>query len=76
MFLLLFQIKVMPDDWFSAKEEVYYLYLSANPWACSCSLGYLRRYLDDYESNVYVRDGTIVTSDGDSVVSLDFRGCT
>ncbi|XP_044040191.1 platelet glycoprotein Ib alpha chain [Siniperca chuatsi] len=62
------KIKVMPDDWFSQKEEVPYLYLSANLWACSCSLGYLRRYLDDYELNVYVRDGPIIRSDAESVV--------
>ncbi|XP_030287123.1 SLIT and NTRK-like protein 4 [Sparus aurata] len=62
------KITVMPNNWFSQKEEVPYLYLSANPWACSCSLGYLRRYLDDYELNVYVRDGPIIRSDGESVV--------
>ncbi|XP_047241760.1 platelet glycoprotein Ib alpha chain-like [Girardinichthys multiradiatus] len=62
------QIKVMPDGWFSQKEEVPYLYLSENPWTCSCSLGYLRRYLEDYEANVYVRDGLIISSDVDSVV--------
>ncbi|KAM9335150.1 uncharacterized protein ABDE67_020108 [Symphorus nematophorus] len=62
------KISVMPDDWFSQKEEVPYLYLSANPWACSCSLGYLRRYLEDYELNVYVRDGPIIRSNGESVV--------
>lgn len=58
----------MPDDWFSPKEEVLYLYLSANPWACSCSLGYLRRYMDDYELNFYVRDGRDIRSAPDSVV--------
>ncbi|XP_028260824.1 platelet glycoprotein Ib alpha chain-like [Parambassis ranga] len=62
------KIRVMPDNWFSQKEEVPYLYLSANPWACSCSLDYLRRYLDDYELNVYVRDGPDIKSDADSVV--------
>ncbi|KAM4714907.1 uncharacterized protein FYW61_019775 [Anableps anableps] len=62
------KIQVMPDGWFSQKEEVPYLYLSANPWACSCSLGYLRRYLEEYELNVYVRDGPIISSDVDSVV--------
>ena len=67
-FLFSFQIRVLPDDWFSQKEEVPYLYLSENPWACSCSLGYLRRYLDDYELNVYVRDGRIVKGDVESVV--------
>lgn len=59
----------MPDDWFSKKEEVPYLYLSANPWACSCSLNYLHRYLNDYEFNVYVRDGPNIRNDAESVVS-------
>ncbi|CAK6982903.1 platelet glycoprotein Ib alpha chain, partial [Scomber scombrus] len=62
------KIKVLPDNWFSQKEEVPYLYLSANPWACFCSLGYLRRYLDDYDYNVYVRDGINIMNDGESVV--------
>ncbi|KAF1381079.1 hypothetical protein PFLUV_G00170760 [Perca fluviatilis] len=62
------QIKVMPDDWFGPKEEVPYLYLSANPWACSCSLGYFHRYLGEYEFNFYVRDGPIINSDAESVV--------
>lgn len=63
------QIMVMPDDWFSQKMDVPYLYLSANPWACSCSLGYLRTYLEDYELNVYTRDGPEIKSDAESVVS-------
>lgn len=63
------QIKVMPDGWFSQKMEVPYLYLSANPWACSCSLDYLRTYLEEYESNVYTRDGPVIRSDAESVVS-------
>lgn len=62
------KIKVMPDNWFSKKEEVPYLYLSANPWACSCPLLYLRTYLDDYELNVYVRDGKDIKGDVESVV--------
>lgn len=58
----------MPDDWFSPKEEVPYLYLSANPWACFCSLGYLHHYLDDNDFNVYTRSGPLITNDPDSVV--------
>nr|XP_020477819.1 platelet glycoprotein Ib alpha chain-like [Monopterus albus]XP_020477820.1 platelet glycoprotein Ib alpha chain-like [Monopterus albus]XP_020477821.1 platelet glycoprotein Ib alpha chain-like [Monopterus albus] len=68
LFLESNQIKVMPDNWFSKKKEVPYLYLSANPWACSCSLDYLRRYLDNYEANIYVRDGLIISADVESVV--------
>lgn len=68
-----FQIKVMPDNWFSQKEEVPYLYLSANLWMCSCSLDYLRRYLEDYELNVYVRDGPDIKGDVESVVSTTNR---
>lgn len=64
-----FQINVMPDNWFSKKEEVPYLYLSANPWACSCSLDYLRTYLNNYDYNVYTRDGPIINNDAESVVS-------
>ncbi|TDG99360.1 hypothetical protein EPR50_G00193240 [Perca flavescens] len=63
------QIKVMPDDWFGPKEEVPYLYLSANPWACNCSLGYFHRYLGENEFNFYVRDGLIINNDAESVVS-------
>ncbi|KAK2863424.1 hypothetical protein Q5P01_002957 [Channa striata] len=62
------RITVMPDNWFSQKVEVPYLYLSANPWACSCSLDYLNKYLNDNEMNIYVRDGPIINSDADSVV--------
>ncbi|TWW52978.1 hypothetical protein D4764_0180720 [Takifugu flavidus] len=62
------KIQVMPDDWFSQKEEVPYLFLSANPWACSCSLGYLHRYVDEYDFNIYTRSGPLVTNDPDSVV--------
>ncbi|XP_039996670.1 platelet glycoprotein Ib alpha chain [Xiphias gladius] len=62
------KIKVMPDEWFGTKEEVPYLYLSANPWACSCSLDYLRTYLENYEINVYVRDGPLIKNDVESVV--------
>ncbi|TMS01069.1 Protein slit [Larimichthys crocea] len=63
------KINVMPDNWFSKKEEVPYLYLSANPWACSCSLDYLRTYLNNYDYNVYTRDGPIINNDAESVVS-------
>lgn len=59
----------MPDDWFSQKEEVPYLYLSANPWACSCALAYLHGYLDEHEDSVYTRSGPNIINDWESVVS-------
>lgn len=62
------KIKVMPDDWFSTKTEVPYLYLSANPWKCFCSIYYLRMYLEEYEDNVYTRDGKDIRTDVYSVV--------
>uniref|UniRef100_A0A3B1K2L1 Platelet glycoprotein Ib alpha chain-like n=1 Tax=Astyanax mexicanus TaxID=7994 RepID=A0A3B1K2L1_ASTMX len=41
------RIKHMPDGFFSSKPELPYVYLSQNPWLCSCQVGYLRQYLDD-----------------------------
>ncbi|XP_074479796.1 uncharacterized protein LOC141760669 [Sebastes fasciatus] len=61
-------IEVMPDDWFSQKEEVPYLFLSANPWECSCSIFYFRRYLDEFDFNVYVRNGPIIKTGVEKVV--------
>ena len=58
----------MPDDWFSPKIEVPYIYLSANPWVCSCDIGYLHEYVDEY-ANVYIRDGLDITQESESVVS-------
>ncbi|XP_037614928.1 platelet glycoprotein Ib alpha chain-like isoform X2 [Sebastes umbrosus] len=58
----------MPDDWFSQKEEVPYLFLSANPWECSCSIFYFLRYLDEFDFNVYVRNGPIIKTDVKKVV--------
>uniref|UniRef100_A0A3P9K0W9 LRRCT domain-containing protein n=1 Tax=Oryzias latipes TaxID=8090 RepID=A0A3P9K0W9_ORYLA len=68
LYLEVNQIQVVPDDWFSPTEEVLYLYLSANPWLCSCSLGYLRRYMNKYKQNFNVRDGRDIKSTPDSVV--------
>ncbi|XP_058480784.1 platelet glycoprotein Ib alpha chain [Solea solea] len=68
LFLESNKIRVMPDNWFVKKEEVPYLYLSINPWACSCSLGYFHQYLGDHELNFYVRDGPNIRSDAESVV--------
>ncbi|XP_070978161.1 platelet glycoprotein Ib alpha chain [Oncorhynchus clarkii lewisi] len=60
-------IRTMPDQWFSAKPEVPYTYLSQNPWACFCKVGYLKKHLDDQGFNVYTRDGIIITPDEESV---------
>uniref|UniRef100_A0A8C5CL01 LRRCT domain-containing protein n=1 Tax=Gadus morhua TaxID=8049 RepID=A0A8C5CL01_GADMO len=63
------KIQAIPDDWFSVQDMgIPYLFLSANPWRCSCSLGYLHDYLLEFESSVYVRNGTVVNSRPKSVV--------
>ncbi|KAM9407941.1 uncharacterized protein gp1ba isoform 1-T1 [Salvelinus alpinus] len=61
------RIRTMPDQWFSAKPDVPYTYLSQNPWACFCKVGYLKKHLDDQGFNVYTRDGIIITPDEESV---------
>ncbi|XP_057710834.1 reticulon-4 receptor isoform X2 [Corythoichthys intestinalis] len=58
----------VPDDWFNPKEDVPFLFLSANSWACFCSLTYLSAYLGDFFFNFYVRDGTIISRDPRSLV--------
>ncbi|CAL8384694.1 unnamed protein product [Arctogadus glacialis] len=63
------KIQTIPDDWFSAQDMgIPYLFLSANPWRCSCSLGYLHDYLLEFETSVYVRNGTVVNLRPKSVV--------
>ncbi|KAI4892490.1 hypothetical protein NFI96_020752 [Prochilodus magdalenae] len=47
------RVKHMPEEFFSSKPELPYVYLSQNPWICSCQVGYLRRYLEDQGHNVY-----------------------
>ncbi|XP_016403217.1 platelet glycoprotein Ib alpha chain-like [Sinocyclocheilus rhinocerous] len=32
---------LMPDRFFSSKPELPYVYLTHNPWLCSCAVGYL-----------------------------------
>lgn len=48
------RITLMPNDWFSSKPELPYVFLSKNPWACFCNVGYLQVYLDDQAHNVYI----------------------
>lgn len=60
----------MPDDWFIQNENVGYLFLSANPWACSCSVGYLSEYVMDNDYNIYIRSGPLINNEPKSVVSL------
>ncbi|KAM9835431.1 platelet glycoprotein Ib alpha chain [Syngnathus typhle] len=62
------QISEVPDDWFNPREDVPYLYLSDNPWACSCSLMYLHTYLQDFSFNFYVRDGKSIEREPKSLV--------
>ncbi|XP_041635065.1 SLIT and NTRK-like protein 2 isoform X2 [Cheilinus undulatus] len=62
------KIKLMPDGWFNKKEEVPYLFLSANPWDCTCSNLYLQTYMVDFDLNVYIRDGETIMSGALEVV--------
>ncbi|XP_072552657.1 uncharacterized protein gp1ba isoform X2 [Salminus brasiliensis] len=47
------RVQHLPDEFFSSKPELPYVYLSQNPWLCSCQVGYLQQYLDDQGHNVY-----------------------
>ncbi|KAL1249160.1 hypothetical protein QQF64_020165 [Cirrhinus molitorella] len=38
-------VSLMPDRFFSSKPELPYVYLSHNPWLCSCAVSYLHSYL-------------------------------
>ncbi|XP_077598812.1 uncharacterized protein LOC144213961 [Stigmatopora nigra] len=62
------QVSELADDWFNPREDVPYLFLSANPWACACQLVYLNTYLKDFYFNFYVRDGPIKSVDPKSLV--------
>ena len=65
------QIQVIPDQWFDTQDMgIPYLFLSANPWLCSCSLDYLHEYLQEFETSVYVRNGTVIDSNAKSVVGI------
>nr|XP_055044039.1 platelet glycoprotein Ib alpha chain [Misgurnus anguillicaudatus] len=50
-------VSLMPDGFFSSKPELPYVYLSYNPWLCSCAVGYLHSYLNDQDYNVYKHEG-------------------
>lgn len=50
-------VSLMPDGFFSSKPDLPYVYLSYNPWLCSCSVGYLHSFLNDQEHNVYKHEG-------------------
>ncbi|XP_056127835.1 platelet glycoprotein Ib alpha chain [Rhinichthys klamathensis goyatoka] len=50
-------VSLMPDRFFSSKPELPYVFLSYNPWICSCAVGYLHSYLSDQEHNVYKHEG-------------------
>ncbi|RXN08471.1 platelet glyco Ib alpha chain-like protein [Labeo rohita] len=62
-------VSLMPDGFFSSKPDLPYVYLTNNPWLCSCAVGYLHSYLNDQEHNVYMHDGpNDVVPAADSVV--------
>ncbi|XP_073678692.1 uncharacterized protein gp1ba [Garra rufa] len=62
-------VSLMPDGFFSSKPDLPYVYLSHNPWLCSCTIGYLHSYLNDQEHNVYIHNGpNDIVPGADSVV--------
>ncbi len=62
-------VSLMPDHFFSSKPELPYVYLTHNPWLCSCTVGYLHSFLNDQEHNVYMHDGpNDIVPAADSVV--------
>uniref|UniRef100_A0A9J8BNC4 LRRCT domain-containing protein n=1 Tax=Cyprinus carpio carpio TaxID=630221 RepID=A0A9J8BNC4_CYPCA len=50
-------VSLMPDLFFSSKPELPYVYLTHNPWLCSCAVGYLHSFLNEQEHNIYMHDG-------------------
>ncbi len=62
-------VSLMPDHFFSSKPDLPYVYLTHNPWLCSCAVGYLHSFLNDQEHNVYMHDGpNNIVPAADSVV--------
>ncbi|XP_043088572.1 platelet glycoprotein Ib alpha chain [Puntigrus tetrazona] len=51
-------VSMMPNDFFSSKPDLPYVYLTHNPWLCSCSVSYLYSFLLDQEDNVYMHNGS------------------
>ncbi|XP_036447030.1 platelet glycoprotein Ib alpha chain [Colossoma macropomum] len=47
------RVQHLPDEFFSSKPELPYVFLSKNRWLCSCQVGYLQKYLEDQGHNVY-----------------------
>ncbi|KAJ8387421.1 hypothetical protein AAFF_G00156590 [Aldrovandia affinis] len=63
------RIKVMPNQFFSRMPNLPYVYLSKNPWVCSCEVAYLSTWLEDQGHNVYVHTGpSHIVNDPESVL--------
>ncbi|XP_026887233.2 platelet glycoprotein Ib alpha chain [Electrophorus electricus] len=63
------RVQLMPNEFFSSKPDLPYVFLSQNPWQCSCEVGYLQRYLEDQGHNVYQNTGpTTLENNPESVV--------
>ncbi|XP_051517552.1 platelet glycoprotein Ib alpha chain isoform X2 [Myxocyprinus asiaticus] len=61
-------LSLMPDDFFSSKPDIAYVYLSHNPWLCSCAIGYLHSYLNDQDYNIYIHEGPKSITQGPETV--------
>ncbi|XP_066526805.1 platelet glycoprotein Ib alpha chain [Hoplias malabaricus] len=64
------RVQHMPDDFFSSKPGLPYVYLSQNPWLCNCPVSYLQSYLEDQGENVYkhVYPSEVQPMPGDSIM--------
>ncbi|XP_036404316.1 platelet glycoprotein Ib alpha chain [Megalops cyprinoides] len=63
------RLRIMPDQFFSNFPEIPYVFLSKNPWICSCKVGYLSSWLEDQVSNVYMHTGPkSIINDPESIV--------
>ncbi|XP_077326821.1 uncharacterized protein LOC143961413 [Lithobates pipiens] len=65
-------LKNIPDNFFHGPNDLGYVYLDNNPWACSCTLHYFKEWVEDNGHAIYTKlsDGTPV-NDEKSILCSD-----